>query len=439
MPVPAEPPDLPAAAPLGGPPAGSPGGSPNGQPAGRSVDAGTPPANGAAPPAEWTGPIGPTGPGRPTWLTGTVGSPAAAPGGVADAAELPGMAVLARLTEPDVPRRRPLPVRLVTGIPVVLALVWLAFVALNTLLSGRFSLWLVVSPVPPVAFVVVPVLLLALHAFPAPRRDLGVVVLVAAFALGLPAAGLNVAAVAQRDQPPVPAGALRIVAWNTEYWDDGDDRRQFTRYLVGMHADVYLLQEYLARDDTPIDDRARLARDFPGYTITVKHELVVLSRLPIAGIPPVDANSVLRVDVRTGGRILSLYDVHVPTPADFSLSPWSSRFYRAIRGVDADRKFLLHALEADVRGNPRPLLVAGDFNTTPAMGDLGTLAGLTEDAARASRQLYPRSWQAGRLQLWRLDWTRTAHGVDVHRYEFADPAGLSDHDAQLTTITLPAR
>jgi endonuclease/exonuclease/phosphatase family metal-dependent hydrolase len=270
------------------------------------------------------------------------------------------------------------------------------------------------------------------------RRDLGVVALVAAIALGLPAAGLNVAALAHREQPPVPTGALRIVAWNTEYWDFGNDPRLFTRYLVGMHADVYLLQEYLTPRDGPVDDRARLARDFPGYSITVKHELVVLSRLPVVGTPPVDARSVLRVDVRAGRQILSLYDVHMPTQADFSISPLSPRFYRALHRKNDDRTFLLRALDGDVRANPRPLLVAGDFNTTPAMGDLDTLAGMTEDAARASRQLYPRSWHDGPLHLWRLDWTRTAHGVAVHRYEFRDPQGMSDHDAQVSEITLPA-
>lgn len=322
-------------------------------------------------------------------------------------------------------------------VPAVVAVCWLAFVALTTLLAGRFWGWLAFAPVPPLAFLVVPVLLYLPLTFPLPRRGLGVTALVAALLLGLPATGLNVAALTGQVEP-VPAGAVRVVAWNTEYWDSGDDPRAFTSYLRSLRADVYLLQEYLSRSGAAIDDRARLARDFPGYTIIVKHELVVLSRLPVLGTPPVAANSVLRVDVRVGTGRLSLYDVHVPIPADYSVSPFTPAFYRALHARGANRQYLYRALADDVRANRLPLLIAGDFNTTPTMGDLDPLLGLTEDAARASRQLYPRSWHAGPLHLWRLDWTLTAGGVQVHRYAFRDPAGMSDHDAQDVSVTVPA-
>jgi endonuclease/exonuclease/phosphatase family metal-dependent hydrolase len=376
------------------------------------------------------------------------------------------------------------------------AVCWLAFVAVHTLLAGRFWLWLVTAPVPPLAFLAVPLLLLAplllprrtqpggppgepagrapeqrpeqpagrvpeqpagrpagrvpeqpagrpagrvptSWARPAARRRVGLAAVAAGLALGLPQAGLNVAALGHRGQPAVPAGAVRVVAWNTGYWDLDDDPGQFTDYLAGLHADVYLLQEYLARDGGAIDDQARLARDFPGYTVVVKHELVVLSRLPVVAVPPLRPRSALRVDVRAGGRPLSLYDVHVPIQADYRLSPMSVPFYLDLAERSASRRFLLGALAADVRGNPQPLLVAGDFNTTPAMGQLRTLTGGTEDAARASRQLYPVSWRISGLHLWRLDWALTGNGVRVHRYELRDPAGLSDHDAQDVAVTLP--
>jgi endonuclease/exonuclease/phosphatase family metal-dependent hydrolase len=325
--------------------------------------------------------------------------------------------------------------RVLARLPLVAAAGWLGFVAAHALLTGRTWLWLVFAPLPPLAFVAVPALLLVPFAAPVARRRIGLLAVVAALLLGLPQAGLNVAALAHHGPPAVPPGAVRVVAWNTEYWDEGDDPRRFTDYLVGLHADVYLLQEYLSRSRVEIDDRARLARDFPGYTILVKHELVVLSRLPVVAIPPVEPLSVLRVDVRAGGRVLSLYDVHVPIQADYRRSPLTWSFYRGVRDQDRSRRFLLRALEADVRANPLALLVAGDFNTTPAMGDLRSLAALADDAARASRQLYPRSWHAGPLHLWRLDWALTRNGVRVHSYDLHDPAGMSDHDAQDLTLT----
>jgi endonuclease/exonuclease/phosphatase family metal-dependent hydrolase len=325
------------------------------------------------------------------------------------------------------------------------AVCWVAFAAVHTLLTGRVWLWLATAPVPPLAFLAVPLLLLPLLLLPArplparrvAGRRLGLAAVAAGLALGVPQAGLNTAALVHRVEPAIPAGALRIVAWNTQYWDLDDDPRQFTAYLTGLHADVYLLQEYLAPDDSPIDDRARLARDFPGYTIVVKHELVVLSRLPVIAVPPVEPLSLLRVDVQAGDRVLSLYDVHLPVQADYQRSPLSWSFYRDMRRRDGDRRFLLAALAADVRGNPLPLLIAGDFNTTPAMGDLRTRTGRTEDAARANRQLYPVSWHTGPLHLWRLDWALTGNGLRVHQYEFRDPAGMSDHDAQDIAVTPP--
>jgi endonuclease/exonuclease/phosphatase (EEP) superfamily protein YafD len=322
------------------------------------------------------------------------------------------------------------------------AVCWVAFAAIHTLLAGRVWLWLATAPVPPLAFLAVPLLLLPLLLLPAPARPaagrrVGLAAVAVGLALGLPQAGLNTAALVHRVEPAIPAGALRIVAWNTQYWDLENDPRQFTAYLTGLHADVYLLQEYLAPDGGAIDDRARLARDFPGYTIIVKHELVVLSRLPVIAVPPVDPLSVLRVDVQAGDRVLSLYDVHLPVQAAYQRGPLSGSFYRDMRNRDASRRFLLAALGADVRGNPLPLLVAGDFNTTPAMGDLRARTGRTEDAARANRHLYPVSWHLGPLHLWRLDWALTGNGLRVHQYEFRDPAGLSDHDAQDIAVTPP--
>jgi endonuclease/exonuclease/phosphatase (EEP) superfamily protein YafD len=339
---------------------------------------------------------------------------------------------------------------------------WLAFVLLHLGLSGRFWLWLLPDALPPIAFLAVPALLAAtvpalrLLRRPMPRRARRLVAAGAAIALvlGAGSAGLNLHALA-------PAGAvrpdaIRVFAWNTEYWDQTDDPDRFYRFLAGQRADVYVLQEHLnwdmaAGDDgaRPLDDTDRLRRAFPGYHLAARGELLTLSRFPILARPPVgpdrflpptaryrdvvSAARVLRTDLDVGGRPLSVYNVHIPV--QFSLEP--SRILGRLAGRDAARRQQFGGLLADLAGNPLPVLVAGDFNTSPAMGDLAGLRGRLVDATPANRSLYPVSWDAsGWLRLWRLDWAFTSRAVQVQRYEFVDPAGLSDHRGQRLLLHL---
>jgi endonuclease/exonuclease/phosphatase family metal-dependent hydrolase len=82
--------------------------------------------------------------------------------------------------------------------------------------------------------------------------------------------------------------------------------------------------------------------------------------------------------------------------------------------------------------------VAGDFNTTAAMGDLKTLRGMLHDAASASSSVYPVSWnELWNLPLWRLDWAFTQHHVTVDSYALRKMGDrLSDHKAQILELTV---
>ncbi|SCG73710.1 endonuclease/exonuclease/phosphatase family protein [Micromonospora coxensis] len=351
-----------------------------------------------------------------------------------------------------------------TRLLVAVALGWLLLTALHRLLTGRWWFWLLPDLLPPVAYVLVPVLLaLAVPAArllrrPVPSRPRTVVLTAAALALGLglPDAGLNRYALTGGRVAP-PADALRVLVWNTGYWDQDDDPDAFLRFLVAQRADVYLLQEHLYWDATaglrgarPAPDPSRLRAVFPGYTVVARGELLTLSRYPVLARPPVGpdavlpaeadsgrvfaAAKVLRTDLAVGDRVLSAYNVHLPV--QLNLAP--RRFLGFVAERDAARRAQLRALEADVAANPHPVLVGGDFNTTPAMGDLRPLRDRLRDAADASAAGYPATWPDGRLPaLWRLDWTLTSPAVRVHRYELRAPAGLSDHRAQQALISLP--
>lgn len=330
------------------------------------------------------------------------------------------------------PRRR----RLVVGVSVA----WLVFAALNVLLSGRWWLWLVPDLLPPLAFALAPVVLTAcVAALRLGRRPM--LVALAGLVVGGAQAGFNPAALLP-SPGPVAGTPVKVVSWNTEVWDAWDDPGRFVAFLRAEDADVYLLQEY--------EEHGLRPGDFPGYTAIERGELLTLTRLPVRQVvalpaePPPGSSwrqvyeqvKSLRVDVTSGGGTLSVYNVHMPIPLDL-VNPLSARFHEQLRLRAQARDRQYTALEHDVAGNHNPILVAGDFNTSPAMGDIRPLADRLNDAASANRSLYPASWRSyWPAALWRLDWAFTSDQVTVRRNEFVDPHGMSDHHLQRIELTV---
>ncbi|MBT8224885.1 MAG: endonuclease/exonuclease/phosphatase family protein, partial [Dactylosporangium sp.] len=338
---------------------------------------------------------------------------------------------------------------------LTLAALWAGYATGHLLLSGRWWPLLIPDVAPPIVFVAVPpFLLLAAAAIRRLRRHV-VACVVLALAAGCPSAGLRPAALWARGDGPAPAGAPHVVSWNPEYWDQADDPDRFYAFLKAQRADVYLIQEFLymmPSGPRPVPDLDRLRREFSGYHIATVGELLTLSRFPIVAEYPLDAgalppdgndwhdywpNKILRTDLRMAGRTLSVYNVHIPVQFDTGSSPLSPAFYRVVRESNARRQPQLRALARDVADNHNPVLVSGDFNSSPAMGDMRGLPDGLHDALRASTSLYPRSWPvAGLPMLWRLDWTFTTADVRVHRYQFGDPQRFSDHRTQDMVISL---
>ncbi|WP_338493799.1 endonuclease/exonuclease/phosphatase family protein [Streptomyces sp. SJL17-4] len=319
------------------------------------------------------------------------------------------------------------------------ALVWAAFLALHLALNGRWWPWLAVSLLPPLAFAAVPLALLAAAAVTGGRAA-------GALATGCLLAGwtqngINLRALHRRSEV---AEGLRLVSWNTQHWNQGGDPDRFYAFLRSLSADVYVLQEYLngfeGGEVWDIDDEKRIRAAFPEHHLAVGNNSVTLSRFPPAGPPvPVGACS-LRVDLRVGDGILSTYNVHIPVQLTV-MNPLRPAFLRDMRRRAAARDREYAALLADLRGNPHPVLVTGDFNTSAAIGDIRRVRRASRplrDAIGACRSLCPASWNArARLRLWRIDWTFTGGGARVGSYRFRDAEGLSDHLVQELTVTTP--
>lgn len=331
--------------------------------------------------------------------------------------------------------------------------VWLLYVLAHRALSGRVWWWLLAELTPPLLFVAVPLTFAAAAAGCRRTRRPAALMSAAALILGAGLSGINLPGPLRPEQP-VPAEAVRVVSWNTGYWHAGEQPADFYRLLRDQRADVYLLQEYIAEVDgtiVPIDDLDRLARELPGYHVAVTGELVTLSRFPIveqapleaAGLPPAPDDfvdfwhyQVLRTDLQVGDRVLSTYNAHLPVPLWVGgPSVFSRQFHDTVRQQRQRRLAQWRVLAADVAANPYPVLLAGDLNTTPAMGDTRRLPSGLRDAVSASRSFYPGSWPTEQPSAWRLDWALVSDPLTVHRYEFGDARGMSDHLPQTMWVS----
>jgi endonuclease/exonuclease/phosphatase (EEP) superfamily protein YafD len=321
------------------------------------------------------------------------------------------------------------------------AVAWAVFLGAHVVLNGRWWAWLLPSLLPPPLFVVVPCALAG--AAWATGDPVAAVLSGAALVLGARQSGLHPGALVRRRHGTPGDTAVKLVSWNTQHWCQTKEADPFYAFLRELDADVYLLQEYHndVFDGTYrlIDDEARLRAEFPGHEVVIARGLVTLSRLPVAATVETAARRVLRVDLRLPGgpdRVLSTFNVHIPVQLRL-ISPLRAEFYRNVRERAGDRESEYAGLRRDVADCPNPAVIAGDFNTTPAVGDVRHIAALGVDAVPLTGRFYPVSWQArAGMRWWRLDWVLSTAGARVHGYRFRDPRGLSDHCVQEVSVSL---
>ncbi len=289
---------------------------------------------------------------------------------------------------------------------VTLATLWLFFAVLHEVLTGRVWFWVLPGMSPPILFAVVPVCL-ALAALAIKRsRLLALALAMASFIVSLPSTGINFNAFFPSDTPPRDGASVSIVQMNTDYWGqmrdgiltDPRDKDAMLTYLRKLDADVYLLQEHMARKGDfarPITDLSDVTEIFPEYRALTAGTLLTLTRLPVLEhrvVNPDDGSGIrvfpppyaLRVDIQIEDRILSTYNVHMPVQVIIEKDWFSADFYYEIWRRHLVRQDEFRALTKDVIENPQPTVIAGDFNTSPAMGDNRRLLEVTTDAAAFS-------------------------------------------------------
>ncbi|WP_326679563.1 endonuclease/exonuclease/phosphatase family protein [Streptomyces sp. NBC_01237] len=382
---------------------------------------------------------------------GTAGAPATATDTATipatDAASVPATAPATGTTPVRRGRRRA-----VFLLAVVIA--WTLFIAARTAFSGRWWLWNGLGLAPPLAHLLIPLALLIPAALVARRRRVTLGLVLVSLLLGSWQSGLHPGALLHgRDE--VPADALRVVSWNTFFWDQDSDPDDFYAYLKSRPADVYLLQEYQnARDGepVPIDRLARVEAEFPGYHVATAGEFLTLSRYPLTAVTALRPDGLaapdtawadywniraLRTDLRVGGRTVSLYNTHLPDLLNVDRNPLTPSYHRSVRQLSERRERHFGELRADLDANENPVVLAGDINVLPGTGDLRWFRGL-RDAADDGDSLYPATFPVRGPALWRLDWAFVSPGIDVHRHVLDDPpADLSTHRLIDLRLSLP--
>ena len=142
---------------------------------------------------------------------------------------------------------------------------------------------------------------------------------------------------------------------------------------------------------------------------------------------------VLRTDLRIGERVVSFYNTHIHAPRGAGAAPADTKAAEP-RPMSCGWRGL-RALAADVESNPQPAFVAGDFNTTPAMGALRGLPERLVDAGPALGSALPDV--VGTAAALVADRLGVHHAeVVVHRYRMVPPQTWSDHSGQEVVISL---
>ena len=337
---------------------------------------------------------------------------------------------------------------------VVLAIAWFAFAVAHELLTGQLWFWVLPGMSPPILFAAVPLALLAVASVARRIRWPVAAIAVGSFLVSLPSTGINFAALSPDPVAAPPGAPVRVVQMNTDYWGqlregtltDPRDKHAMLAYLRSLDADVYLLQEHMQRDGDlapPVTDLSDVEALFPEYRAITAGTLLTLTRLPVLEDGVVNPRNTsdlqlppppyaLRVDVRVAGQVLSTYNVHMPIQIIIEKNWFSADFYDEIRRRHFIRRDEFRVLTRNVTDNPRPLVIAGDLNTSPAMGDNRALLDVTTDAASAGDSLYPATWRVGGQlpRLWRNDWFLIDNDLAVERFRSLDPQGNSDHLVQ---------
>ncbi|HYH02355.1 MAG TPA: endonuclease/exonuclease/phosphatase family protein [Bacillota bacterium] len=345
---------------------------------------------------------------------------------------------------------------------VSLSIIWLGFTGLHLLCTGNNPVWNVVGNLPPFLFAVIPLYLLLWELLRRPRKLGAVGIVFVALLLGMTQTDFNWSYFNESAKSSANVKEIRIFNWNTSFWDQNKDRQRFFEFLNQQKSDILILQEYLhaanegsrinqqrlfsicpaiagfPRHYVELDDRLQIRNTFPGFYFATLRQFVLISRFPILASHLDSSEQYAYYDLKIYGRVIRVFNVHILLHLEME-NPFRRGYYEALQRRFEGRKLAFRNLLRDLRLTQTDYLIAGDFNSTKAMGVMGNLLRETTDAVKYSSEVIPVTITFNGLRLWRFDYVllaKKARHLKVKSFKILDCAQLSDHNPQTVVLNL---
>ncbi len=333
----------------------------------------------------------------------------------------------------------------------VLSFLWLAFIILHIILAGRVFLWNFPASAPTFLFTIISVLLLLYFLFQKKKRVINLVIVLICLILSLTQLDINLLRETRDTKELENYSPIKVICWNTNMWDQDKDKDKFYSFIKKQNADVYLLQEYLhykTDEDNGqpfrlcnivpgfplqfmhVDDSERIKKEFPGYYFSINDQFVIISRFPIKNSYTDYSEQYAVTDVDIKGRNVRFYNVHMLLHIEIT-NPLKPYFYNALYKRFLVRQIGFKDLNMDLKNEKSDYFVAGDFNSTKAMGVMDNLLKNHIDGVKYSNDILPLSYKLYGFKLWRIDFSLLPKANDNIRfktYKTISPENLSDHD-----------
>ncbi len=334
---------------------------------------------------------------------------------------------------------------------ILLSFLWLVFIILHIFLVGRVFFWNFPASAPTFLFTIISLLLLLYFLCQKKKRVINLVIVSICLIMSLTQLDINLISKTEDTKGLDNYAPIKVISWNTNLWDQDKDKDKFYSFIKKQDADVYLLQEYLHYQTDKdsgqpyrlcnivpgfplhymhFDDSERIRKEFPGYYFSTNNQFVIISRFPIKKSYTDYSEQYAVTDVDINGRNVRFYNVHMLLHIE-TTNPLKPYFYDALHRRFLAREIGFKDLKRDLKNEKSDYFVAGDFNSTKAMGVMDNLLKNNIDGIKYSNDVLPFSYQLFGFKLWRIDFTLLPKANDNIRfksYKTISPENLSDHD-----------
>lgn len=230
---------------------------------------------------------------------------------------------------------------------------------------------------------------------------------------------------------------LSVFSHNSQFWEPTQTSTEYIEFLKNQESDLYLIQEFTNYGDASnveFNEREEIEKIesvFPEHTVTFDEEYLTISKYPIiqSYSGGVLITTFLRTDIEINGKILSLYNVHIPVHfnIDVLLEQSYGEFLSDIKWRNSWRDEEIQNLVSDIESNENSIIVSGDFNTARNMNSLDTFS--LENIEKYSKYFLIGTWHSN-LALWTLDYTFVDENIKINKHTYINPGNYSDHSAQ---------